>query len=214
MQTPPVQTEPTPHSILFSHWPLSHVCVVLPMQFRSPGPQTPVHTPAMHVVLGLHAMGGPHVGGPNGLVEHTATLFPSHTRLPGEQKLTTVPELDTVTEPNSPAVASTPDETPLSTPALTMEPETTEPLALKPEATARVPELTPTETPLGMVVPLVTTEPLDVTSVPEPDPLPLPERPKDSRLVRAPHPVGKSSSDAPIAARTFDIFPSWTTAAK
>jgi hypothetical protein len=137
-------------------------------------------------------------------------LFPAHTRLPSEQKLTTVPELDTVPEPNVPAVATTPDETPLSTPALTKDPENTEPLALKPEATARVPDDTPTptpvETPLGMVVPLVTTEPLDVTTVPEPDPFPLPERPKASRLVRAPHRVSKSRSDAPIAARTFHIF--------
>jgi len=136
-------------------------------------------TPAMHVVLGLQAKGGPHVGGPNGLPEHSSTLFPAHTRLPSEQKLTTVPELDTVPEPNVPAVATTPDETPTPTP----------------EAT-----------PLGMVVPLVTTEPLDVTTVPEPDPFPLPERPKASRLVRAPHRVSKSRSDDPIAARTFHIF--------
>jgi hypothetical protein len=117
-----------------------------------------------------------------------------------------------VPELNAPAVASTPDDTPLSTPALTKDPEKTEPLALKPEATARVPEETPiptpVETPLERVVPLVTTEPLDVPTVPEPDPFPLPERPKASRLVRAPHPVSKSKSDAPIAARTFHIFPS------
>jgi 2-polyprenyl-3-methyl-5-hydroxy-6-metoxy-1,4-benzoquinol methylase len=136
----------------------------------------------------------------------------AHTRLPSEQKLTTVPELDTVPELNAPAVASTPDETPLSTPALTKDPENAEPLALKPEAMARAPDETPTptpvETPLGMVVPLVTTEPLDVATMPEPDPFPLPDKPKASRLVRAPQPVSKSRSDASIAARTFHIFPS------
>jgi hypothetical protein len=116
-----------------------------------------------------------------------------------------------VPEPNAPALANTPDDAPLSNPTLTSDPENTEPLALKPEATAIVPELTPTptpdETPLAMVVPLVTREPLDVTIVPEPEPFPLPEGPKSSRLVRAPHPVSRSKSDAPIAARNFDICP-------